>query len=131
GQCPKGAACRYAHDPTKVALCLSLLQGVRCPLPSACPFSHAATSKNIPTCNPFLNGTCARPDSCLYWHLDGVRANAELCFDFAFGGYCEKGATCGYRHVRQCYFYAVSGNCINLWCQLAHAANPTWKTQRQ
>ncbi|KIW67458.1 hypothetical protein PV04_06707 [Phialophora macrospora] len=128
GQCTMGSECRFLHDPTKVALCPSLLQGVRCSRPSDCPFSHAATSKNIPTCISFLNGTCAGRD-CLFFHRDGLRANAELCWDFAFGGYCEKGATCGHLHVRQCYFYAAFGTCPNLWCQLAHVANPNWNMQ--
>lgn len=43
-----------------------------------------------------------------------------MCKDFAFLGYCGRGAHCNERHVHECPNYANTGVCNNRKCHLPH-----------
>lgn len=110
--------CFSSHDLNKIALCPSVLRGVGCFSGDKCDLSHVASTENSPTCLHFLAGKCTRP-KCAYIHAQ-LDPGAPLCSDFSYGGYCENGANCGYRHLRQCADYTNTGVCMNIACRLPH-----------
>ncbi|CAF4822134.1 unnamed protein product [Pieris macdunnoughi] len=52
----------------------------------------------MPTCYFYLNGICVK-DNCPYLHVK-LGDQASICKDF-LKGYCEKGETCLFKHVKQ------------------------------
>lgn len=72
----------------------------------------------MPACLHFLRGKCSNPD-CRYAHVR-VNPSAPVCKDFAFLGYCGRGALCNERHVHECPNYANTGVCKNKNCHLPH-----------
>jgi len=66
----------------------------------------------------FLRGRCTK-EACPYSHA-AVDSSAPLCRDFAYLGYCEKGQSCGRRHLRECPDYTNDGRCRTPNCPLPH-----------
>lgn len=118
GACPKGPSCPYVHNPNKVAICKDYLQTGACSAGESCDLSHEATPERVPACLHFLRGNCSN-DQCRYAHVR-VNPTAPVCRPFASLGFCEKGASCGDRHVFECPDYARSGTCNNKKCRLPH-----------
>ena len=119
GSCPFGPKCYSGtHDANKTALCPSVLRRVQCVAGNQCDLSHVASPERVPTCIFHLRGRCTRPE-CLYSH-DAVDPDALVCSDFAHAGYCENGASCQFRHLRQCPDYSNSGDCPRARCRLPH-----------
>ncbi|EXJ71636.1 uncharacterized protein A1O5_05444, partial [Cladophialophora psammophila CBS 110553] len=118
GYCSRGIKCLHIHDPMKVSLCPSVLQNRHCIRGMSCNLSHVPTSKTTPTCTFFLAGRCDR-SNCPFSHAQ-VEPWAAPCSDFALFGWCEKGASCRYRHLRQCREYARFGICYNTRCLHTH-----------
>ena len=66
GVCKRGDACKYIHDPKKIAVCRRFLTGV-CDDPN-CPLWHKVQPEKMPHCRNFLRGSCFRTD-CPYLHV--------------------------------------------------------------
>lgn len=61
GACKRGAACSFAHDPSRVPTCPAFIRG-RCFAPS-CTLAHRASE--LPVCEFFLQGS-VRSLACLF-----------------------------------------------------------------
>lgn len=118
GSCPKGPACRYVHDPDKVALCKDILKDGKCPNGESCDLSHELTPERVPNCLHFAKGQCSRPD-CPFTHSK-ASPSAPVCAAFGFCGYCDKGADCTDRHVFECPDFSNTGFCKTRGCKLLH-----------
>ncbi|KAI0077702.1 hypothetical protein K474DRAFT_1771528 [Panus rudis PR-1116 ss-1] len=119
GACNRGLTCPYQHDPSKIAICWSFLQG-NCPnTAETCNLSHDPTPERTPLCVHFANnGRCTRPN-CPFPHVR-VGQREGVCRDFAVLGYCEKGLDCDKQHVRECPDFAEKGACTTKGCKLPH-----------
>ncbi|KAI0741561.1 hypothetical protein C8Q80DRAFT_1221569 [Daedaleopsis nitida] len=119
GSCNRGLTCMYQHDPSKIAICWSFLQG-NCPhTAETCPLSHDPTPERTPLCVHFANnGRCNR-SNCPFPHVH-VGPREGICRDFAVLGYCDKGLDCDKQHVRECPDFAEKGVCTNKACKLPH-----------
>ncbi|WPG97981.1 CCCH zinc finger protein [Acrodontium crateriforme] len=120
GNCPFGPNCRFAHDPSQVAICKDYLHG-SCPRGDNCDLSHEATYHRVSACTHFLRGNCTNA-ACRYPHVH-VSPAAPVCRPFATSGFCAKGPGCDKRHVIECPNYANTGHCAdreNGNCQLPH-----------
>ncbi|KIM44665.1 hypothetical protein M413DRAFT_442621 [Hebeloma cylindrosporum] len=119
GSCSRGLTCMYQHDPAKIAICWSFLQG-NCPKTAeTCNLSHEPTPERTPLCLHFLNkGRCTR-QNCPYPHVN-VGPRQGVCRDFAVLGYCERGLDCERQHVRECPDFAEKGTCGTKGCKLPH-----------
>lgn len=118
GSCPKGPACRYIHDPNKVALCKDFMKDGKCPNGEACDLSHELTPERVPNCLHYAKGQCSRPD-CPFTHSK-ASPSAPVCEAFGFCGYCDKGAECTNRHVFECPNFSNTGSCNIRGCKLLH-----------
>ncbi|UKZ59487.1 uncharacterized protein TrAtP1_000788 [Trichoderma atroviride] len=118
GSCSKGPACRYVHDPDKVALCKDFLKDGKCPNGESCDLSHELTPERVPNCLHFAKGQCSRPD-CPFTHSK-ASPSAPVCAAFGFCGYCDKGADCTDRHVFECPDFSNTGFCKTRGCKLLH-----------
>lgn len=118
GSCSKGPACRYVHDPDKVALCKDFLKDGKCPNGESCDLSHELTPERVPNCLHFAKGQCSRPD-CPFTHSK-ASPSAPVCAAFGFCGYCDKGADCTDRHVFECPDFSNTGICKTRGCKLLH-----------
>ncbi|KAH6610496.1 hypothetical protein Trco_000516 [Trichoderma cornu-damae] len=118
GSCPKGPACRYIHDPDKVALCKDFLKDGKCPNGESCDLSHELTPERVPNCLHHAKGQCSRPD-CPFTHSK-ASPSAPVCEAFGFCGYCDKGADCADRHVFECPDFSNTGICKTRGCKLLH-----------
>ncbi|KAJ9137885.1 Zinc finger CCCH domain-containing protein 3 [Pleurostoma richardsiae] len=118
GTCAKGPACRYVHDPAKVAACKDFLQKGECPNGDECDLSHDLIPERTPTCVHYLKGTCSNPN-CRYTHVK-LLPSAPVCRSFGLYGYCEKGASCADRHSYECPDFSNTGTCKNKRCKLLH-----------
>ncbi|KAM0463891.1 hypothetical protein ACHAO4_000615 [Trichoderma viride] len=118
GSCSKGPACRYVHDPDKVALCKDFLKDGKCPNGESCDLSHELTPERVPNCLHFAKGQCSRPD-CPFTHSK-ASPGAPVCAAFGFCGYCDKGADCTDRHVFECPDFSNTGFCKTRGCKLLH-----------
>ncbi|KAL7817768.1 hypothetical protein V8C26DRAFT_397875 [Trichoderma gracile] len=118
GSCPKGPACRYIHDPDKVALCKDFMKDGKCPNGEACDLSHELTPERVPNCLHYAKGQCSRPD-CPFTHSKAP-PSAPVCEAFGFCGYCDKGAECTNRHVFECPNFSNTGTCNIRGCKLLH-----------
>lgn len=94
GRCSKGKACRFVHDPDKVAVCTRFLRGT-CKV-ADCPFSHTVNKDKMPLCEFFLRGLCSR-DNCAYVHVKHSE-RTKSCPAF-LTGHCPKGQKCDKKHV--------------------------------
>ncbi|TFK75005.1 hypothetical protein BDN72DRAFT_811845 [Pluteus cervinus] len=119
GACNRGQTCMYQHDPSKIAICWSFLQGNCSNTAETCNLSHDPIPERTPLCLHFLNkGRCTR-ENCPYPHVN-VGARLGVCRDFAVLGYCEKGLDCDKQHVRECPDFAERGACSTKGCKLPH-----------
>ncbi|KAK5990668.1 Zinc finger CCCH domain-containing protein [Cladobotryum mycophilum] len=118
GSCSKGPACRYLHNPNKVALCKDFLKDGKCPNGESCDLSHEPTPERVPNCLHYAKGNCTKPD-CLYTHSKAP-PGAPVCKAFGFCGYCDKGADCTERHVFECPDFSNTGVCKVRGCKLLH-----------
>jgi len=121
GNCPFGPACKFSHDPEKVAICKTFLKTGSCAAGNSCDLSHSPTYHRVPACTHFLRGNCTK-EACLYPHVH-VSPSAPVCRPFATLGYCDNGEDCPKRHVFECPDYSNRGFCANREngkCQLAH-----------
>lgn len=119
GTCERGDACKYVHDPTRVALCRAFLRGA-CPHArgagssdadaegTVCPLSHERTPERTPTCVFFMRGLCT-DSACAYAHVAVSRA-APLCANFC-EGFCARGEACTSKHLLVCDEWVASGTC--------------------
>lgn len=137
GRCYKGPACRYTHDPHRVALCKRFQATGEC-AGGDCDLSHTPTAARAPVCVHLLRGHCANGERCRFAHVDadgsallpagtggepGYRApppDAPVCAAYALLGYCGAGARCRQRHVHECPAYAARGECRRRRCGLPH-----------
>ncbi|KAI5120374.1 hypothetical protein M0805_006896 [Coniferiporia weirii] len=120
GVCPRGRICPYKHDPAKIAICWSFLQGNCSNTAETCSLSHDPTPERTPLCVHFANnGRCKNGDSCLFPHVR-VGPRNGVCRDFAVLGYCEAGIGCDKQHVKECPDFAENGACSNPKCKLPH-----------
>ncbi|KAI0731310.1 hypothetical protein C8Q76DRAFT_718438 [Earliella scabrosa] len=119
GSCNRGLTCMYQHDPSKIAICWSFLQG-NCPhTAETCALSHDPTPERTPLCVHFANnGRCTRAN-CPFPHVH-LGPREGICRDFAVLGYCEKGLDCDKQHVRECPDFAEKGQCTTKGCKLPH-----------
>ncbi|KAJ7509823.1 hypothetical protein B0H11DRAFT_1961182 [Mycena galericulata] len=119
GTCSRGLTCLYQHDPAKIAICWSFLQGTCSNTAASCNLSHDPTPERTPLCLHFLNkGRCTRA-GCPFPHVNvGVRTG--VCRDFAVLGYCARGLECERQHVRECPDFAERGACGTKGCKLPH-----------
>jgi hypothetical protein len=118
GACDRGAACKYAHDTDRVAVCRAFLakkcdsaEGAgrgRTPGAGVCLLSHDLAAERTPVCTFFLRGLCA-DDQCVFAHVAVSRA-APPCADFA-DGYCARGLACEEQHLLACDEWATRGIC--------------------
>jgi hypothetical protein len=118
GACDRGAACKYAHDPDRVAVCRAFLakkcdaaEGAgrgRTPGAGVCLLSHELSAERTPVCSFFLRGLCADAQ-CVYAHVAVSRA-APPCADFAYG-YCARGLACKEQHLLACDEWATRAMC--------------------
>jgi hypothetical protein len=83
-----------------------------------CDLTHESSPEVAPTCLHFLRGNCTK-HPCPYSHAS-VNASAAICRSFAYLGYCEKGADCGERHLRECPDYNSATGCRIEHCPLPH-----------
>ena len=119
GQCSRGNRCFGIHDANRTALCPSVLRGTKCPAGEECDLTHQTSPQVAPTCLHFLRGHCIK-DDCPYSHV-GVSSSAPICRDFAYMGYCEAGAGCEQRHLRECPDYNNGRDgCLSKRCPLPH-----------
>ncbi|KAF2173015.1 hypothetical protein M409DRAFT_16965 [Zasmidium cellare ATCC 36951] len=121
GTCSFGPACRFTHDPTKVAICKDFMRTGACKAGRSCDLSHEPTYHRVPACTHFLRGNCTN-SACRYPHVN-VSPAASVCRPFATLGFCSKGADCEKRHVVECPDYANHGRCANREknaCNLPH-----------
>ncbi|KAH0608110.1 uncharacterized protein H6S33_002162 [Morchella sextelata] len=118
GQCKYGMSCPYTHDAHKVAICPRFLKNDSCPDGDSCDLSHDAKPHRVPACLHFGYGNCQK-DQCLYAHVK-VNPAAPICRPFATYGYCDKGAECTERHVRDCPDFDEKGVCNDKSCKLSH-----------
>lgn len=58
-------------------------------------------------------------ENCPFAHIK-VNPAAPICRPFATLGYCDKGAECTERHVRQCPDFDQKGVCTDKTCKLPH-----------
>ena len=109
----------YQHDPSKIAICWTFLQG-NCPNNADnCQLSHDPTPERTPLCVHFANnGRCNR-DNCPFPHVR-VGHRDGICRDFAVLGYCAKGLDCDKQHIRECPDFAEKGSCTTKGCKLPH-----------
>jgi hypothetical protein len=118
GQCRKGSACHFIHDPSKVAICKEYLAKGSCRKEPYCDLSHESTPHRVPPCSYFLRGNCTNT-KCRYAHVT-ANPHAPICTSFATLGYCEEGADCPNRHEYECPEYASKGSCSTAHCRLPH-----------
>jgi len=118
GECRRGPACHFLHDPSKVAICKEYLFRGTCSHGSSCNLSHDPTPQRVPACLHFTRGNCTN-DNCRYAHVK-VNQNAPICGNFARLGYCEAGGQCVHRHETECPDYANHGRCADPKCRLPH-----------
>lgn len=119
GSCPFGTKCRLGHhDANKIALCPSVLRGIKCVSGDQCSLSHDASPERTPYCIFHLKFRCNR-DGCPYIH-SAVDLDALVCTDFALMGYCQTGSACTFLHLRHCPDYSNSGHCTKARCYLPH-----------
>ena len=119
GTCPYGPACRFAHDPEKVAMCRAYLRNGNCSSGKYCDLSHDPTYHRVPACTHFFQGACTN-DSCRFPHIR-VSPGAPVCRPFATLGYCADGPKCDKRHIFECPDYANTGKCPKFGkCPLPH-----------
>lgn len=118
GKCKNGMSCLYTHDPNKVAICPRFIQANSCPEGDSCDLSHTPSPHCMPTCVHFLRGNCSN-DKCPFAHVK-VNPAAPICRPFATLGYCDKGAECTERHVRECPDFDEKGVCTDKTCKLQH-----------
>lgn len=116
--CGKGSYCRYTHDASKVAICMDYLRNGDCILKESCNFAHDLAPERTPMCVHFQKGRCSNAD-CRYAHVH-VAPGALVCRPFAVYGYCEKGANCPERHVKECPDFSNTGSCKVKLCKLPH-----------
>nr|KAJ3422627.1 hypothetical protein HK105_007242 [Polyrhizophydium stewartii] len=109
GRCDKGAACRYTHDPRRLALCPSKLKTGSCADPQTCKLSHEPTEQTTPFCVYFESRRCTN-ERCPYLHVK-LSPGAPVCSDFANEGFCERGSSCMQRHVFLCPDFDKDGKC--------------------
>ncbi|KAL2419743.1 hypothetical protein ABEF95_006603 [Exophiala dermatitidis] len=129
GSCLNGLNCLGLHDDNKLALCPAVLHNVRCLLGQACDLSHVPSPERSPICRFFQIGRCDR-GNCVYAHTL-VDPDAPLCDDFAYAGYCDRGAQCRYRHLRQCPEFASTRGCNNTGCRLPHVVRSSQRVRRR
>ncbi len=113
GQCNRGNACQYLHDPSKRTICTKFLRG-QCPSEKQCLFSHSPNDNNLPAC--LLGVQCERKD-CRYLHHD-IPLDAAICKDFVTFGYCELGRQCAQRHMFYCPEFWETNSCSDAHCKL-------------
>ncbi|CAK3891021.1 Zinc finger CCCH domain-containing [Lecanosticta acicola] len=121
GTCSFGPACKFDHDPTKVAICKEWLRNGWCKPGANCDMSHDSSYHRVSACTHFLRGNCTNR-ACRYPHVN-VSPSAPVCRPFATLGYCAKGEQCENRHVCECPDYANRGVCAAREkgkCQLPH-----------
>lgn len=121
GTCSFGPSCKFAHNPTKVAICKELMRNGSCHSRKTCDMSHELTYHRVPACTHFLRGNCTN-SACRYPHVY-VSPTARVCRAFATLGFCAKGPDCDDRHVFECPDYANHGHCAALEkgsCSLQH-----------
>jgi len=121
GNCPFGPACKFSHDPEKVAICKTFLKTGSCAAGNSCDLSHSPTYHRVPACTHFIRGNCNK-EACLYPHVH-VSPSAPVCRPFATLGFCNDGEDCPKRHVFECPDYSNRGFCANREngkCLLAH-----------
>ncbi|CAZ81827.1 unnamed protein product [Tuber melanosporum] len=118
GKCKNGMSCLYTHDPNKVAICPRFIQANSCPEGDSCDLSHTPSPHCMPSCVHFLRGNCSN-DKCPFTHVK-VNPAAPICRPFATLGYCDKGAECTERHVRECPDFDEKGVCTDKTCKLQH-----------
>lgn len=118
GSCPKGPMCRFVHNHAKVAACKDLLQKGNCVYGDHCDLSHELTPERTPHCVHFAKGNCSK-DHCSYTHRM-LSPDAQVCRDFGFYGYCDKGISCPDRHSYECPDFSNTGVCNNKHCKLPH-----------
>lgn len=118
GSCPKGPMCRFVHNHAKVAACKDLLQKGNCAFGYHCDLSHELTPERTPHCVHFAKGNCSK-DGCPYTHRS-LSPDAQVCRDFGFYGYCDKGISCPDRHTYECPDFSNTGVCKNKRCKLPH-----------
>ena len=118
GQCQFGPKCRFAHDPSQVAICREFLKSGNCPQGSHCDLSHTPSYERVPACTHFVRGNCSKAD-CRYAHVR-VDPGADVCRAFTELGFCSKGTSCTHRHVFECPDYSQSGVCRDPNCRLPH-----------
>jgi hypothetical protein len=119
GECRRGPACHFVHDPDRVAVCKAFLAKGTCIHGSDCNLSHDLTSNRVPLCFHYARGNCMNGSSCRYPHVD-VSPTAPVCHDFALLGYCDFGEDCQNRHVYECPDYSSTRKCDNPKCRLSH-----------
>ncbi|GAA6061292.1 hypothetical protein JCM10212_004698 [Sporobolomyces blumeae] len=116
GQCQRAHTCPFVHDSTKISICPLFLRS-KCPrLASTCPLSHSPNAHRSPHCLHFPD--CTRP-SCPYAHVV-VSKDSAVCRDFVEYGWCDKGAECDLRHVRECWRFSLEGKCDVVGCKEPH-----------
>lgn len=118
GSCPKGPMCRFVHNHAKVAACKDFLQKGSCVYGDHCDLSHDLTPERTPHCVHFAKGNCSK-DDCSYTHRM-LSPDAQVCRDFGFYGYCDKGISCSDRHTNECPDFSNTGVCKNKHCKLPH-----------
>lgn len=99
-------------------MCKDYLQTGDCPAGDSCDLSHDPSPERVPACLHFLRGKCSNT-SCRYAHVR-VNPSAPVCREFAYLGFCGKGAECRERHIHECPDYANTGVCRKQKCHLPH-----------
>eukprot|EP00890_Picochlorum_soloecismus_P001833 jgi/Picsp_1/2650/NSC_00880-R1_zinc finger ccch domain-containing protein len=95
GICPKRKkGCKFAHDPTKRAVCTKWLTGV-CQKGLKCPLQHQMKRELMPACVHYLQGKCKKVD-CPWLHQN-IDKEAPVCQAF-IRGYCPAGESCAFKH---------------------------------
>jgi len=129
GSCPFGGTCRHGHhNVNKVAICPTVLRGIKCVASDDCRLSHDASPERTPFCLFHMKSRCNR-EPCPYIHT-AVDPDALICSDFALLGYCHNGSACKSLHLRYCPDYSNSGHCTKARCFLPHVDMKAMKNQR-
>jgi len=121
GKCAFGPACKFTHDPSKVAVCKDFLRSGTCASGRNCDLSHELSYHRVSACTHFLRGNCTN-SACRYPHVN-TPSSAAVCRPFATLGFCAKGTSCDRRHVLECPNYSNHGHCNDQQkgsCSLPH-----------